>query len=55
MRSPRLTNDAKIGSYGVGWVSVNASSKISRADLADFIVTQIEDNTFNYQMPFVSY
>ena len=55
VRGPRLTNDAKIGQYRVGWVGVNASSKVGRADLADFIVTQIEDNTFNYQMPFISY
>ena len=53
MKGPRLTNDAKIGSYRIGWVGVNTSSKISRADLVDFIVTQIENDTFNYQMPFI--
>ena len=55
VRGPRLTNDPKVGKYSVGWVGVNASSKISRADLADFIVTQLEDDTFNHQMPFISY
>ena len=55
VRGPRLTNERKIGNYRVGWVGVNASSKISRADLADFLVTQIEDDKFSYQMPFVSY
>ena len=55
VRGPRLTNDAKVGQYRVGWVGVDASSKVSRADLADFIVTQIEDDKFNYQMPFISY
>lgn len=55
VRGPRLTNDAKVGQYRVGWVGVNASSKVGRADLADFIVTQIEDETFNHQMPFISY
>jgi putative NADH-flavin reductase len=54
VRGPRLTNDAKKGSYRVGWVGVNASTKISRADLADFILTQVEDESFNFQMPFVS-
>ncbi len=54
VRGPRLTNDAKINTYKVGWVGVNSGTKISRGDLADFIVTQIEDETFNYQMPFVS-
>ncbi len=55
VRGPRLTNDAKVGSYRVGWVGVNASTKISRADLADFILKQVEDESFNFQMPFVSY
>lgn len=54
VRGSRLTNDPKIGTYTVGWVGVNSGTKISRADLADFIITQIEDETFNYQMPFVS-
>jgi putative NADH-flavin reductase len=55
VRGPRLTNDKKIGKYRVGWVGVNASTKISRADLADFILTQVEDERFVHQMPFVSY
>ena len=55
VRGPRLTNDPKVGKYRVGWVGVNASTKVGRADLADFIVTQVEDDSFAYQMPFVSY
>ncbi|MFN4079368.1 MAG: NAD(P)-dependent oxidoreductase [Saprospiraceae bacterium] len=54
VRGPRLTNDPGTGSYRVGWVGVNASTKISRADLAKFILTQVEDESFNFQMPFVS-
>lgn len=53
-RAPRLNNNPAIGTYRVGWVGVNASTKISRADFADFILTQIEDNSFLKQMPFVS-
>ena len=55
VRGPRLTNDTPKGTYRVGWVGVNASTKIARTDLADFILTQVEDETFNFQMPFVSY
>ena len=55
VRGPRLTNDAKTGNYRVGWVGVNASTKISRADLADFILSQVDDEKFNFQMPFVSF
>ena len=54
VRGPRLTNDERNSSYRVGWVGVNASTKISRSDLADFILRQVEDDSFNFQMPFVS-
>ncbi|WP_375584708.1 NAD(P)-dependent oxidoreductase [Cyclobacterium xiamenense] len=54
VRGPRLTDAPRKGAYRVGWVGVNASTKISRADLADFILTQVEDETFIHQMPFVS-
>jgi putative NADH-flavin reductase len=54
VRGPRLTNDAKTRTYRVGWVGVNASTKISRADLAEFILSQVEDEKFNFQMPFIS-
>jgi putative NADH-flavin reductase len=54
VRGPRLTNDPKTGTYRIGWVGVNASTKIGRADLATFIVSLVEDEKFNFQMPFVS-
>lgn len=54
VRGPRLTNGKKTGNYRVGWVGVNSSTKISRADLAQFILAQVEDEKFNFQMPFVS-
>lgn len=55
VRGPRLTQEPKKGTYRVGWVGVNASASIGRADLADFILKQVEDESFNGQMPFVSY
>lgn len=54
VRGPRLTNDPPLGRYRVGWVGVNDSTKISRSDLADFILTQLEYSTLIRQMPFVS-
>ena len=33
---------------------MNASTQISRDDLADFILTQVDDRTFIGQLPFVS-
>lgn len=54
VRGPRLSEDPGTGAYRVGWVGVNASTKISRDDLADFILTQVTDRTYIHQMPFVS-
>lgn len=54
VRGPRLTEKPGFGTYRVGWVGVNASTQISRDDLADFILTQVDDHTFARQMPFVS-
>lgn len=54
VRGPRLTETPGVGSYRVGWVGEDSSTQISRDDLADFILTQIDDGTFLHQMPFVS-
>lgn len=54
VRGPRLNENPGKGTYRVGWVGVNGSTQISRDDLADFIVTQIDDRTFLHQMPFIS-
>ena len=54
VRGPRLTERPGVGSYRVEWVGVNASTQISRDDLADFILTQVDDRTFVGTMPFVS-
>lgn len=54
VRGPRLTEEPGVGSYRVGWVGVNASTQISRDDLADFLLTQVDDRSFVEKMPFVS-
>lgn len=53
-RGPRLTDGPHTGKYRVGWVGVNSGIKISRADLADFILKQVENTTYTFQMPFVT-
>ena len=55
VRGPRLTDDPGLGRYRVGWVGVDASTKISRDDLADFIVAQLDDQRFIRRMPVVSH
>lgn len=54
VRGPRLTEDPGTGGYRRGWVGVGTGISISRDDLADFILTQVEDREFIAQMPFVS-
>lgn len=55
VRGPRLTNGEEKGTYRTGWVGVNSGTSISRADLSDFLLKQVEDDTYLSQMPFVSY
>ena len=52
---PRLTDQPHTGRYRVSWVGVNASTSIGRADLAEFILKQVNSDEFVWQMPFVSY
>ncbi|TGE14107.1 NAD(P)-dependent oxidoreductase [Hymenobacter elongatus] len=54
VRGPRLTTEVARKQYRVGWVGVNASTSIGRADLADFILKQVESDEFVGKMPFVS-
>lgn len=54
VRGPRLTDDAPKGKYNVGWVGTSGSTKISRADLAGFILEELKNEKFRHQMPFVT-
>lgn len=54
VRGPRLTEAPGVGRARIGWVGVDASTQISRDDLADVLVAQVEDRTFVHRMPFVS-
>jgi putative NADH-flavin reductase len=54
VRGPRLTEAPGVGRYRVGWVGVGTGTQISRDDLADFILTQVDDKTFMHALPFVS-
>jgi putative NADH-flavin reductase len=54
VRAPRVQDTPATGSYRVGHVGVGTSTSISRADLADFILSQVDDRRYIHQMPFVS-
>jgi putative NADH-flavin reductase len=56
-RPPRLTNGARKGSYRSG-VDVRATSvipRISRADLADFMLRQLDEDTYVRKTPAIMY
>jgi len=54
VRGPVLTDQPRTGRYRVGWVGVDASARIGRADLATEILRQIDATSHLRAMPFVS-
>ena len=55
VRAPRLVNGPEKNQYRVGWVGVNGSTKISREDLANCLVSQVDSFDYPHAMPFVSW
>ena len=55
VRGPMLTEGEKKGEYRVGYVGKNSGTKISRSDVADFMLRQTHDDTYLGQKPMVSY
>lgn len=53
-RGPRLTMDHPVGAYRVSSVGVNSGIKISRYDLADFILDEWREGRYIRKMPFVT-
>ncbi len=54
VRGPMLNEGPHTGKYRVGWVGVNTGARISRADVADFMLKQVTDNTYLHQLPMIS-
>jgi putative NADH-flavin reductase len=54
-RAPMLKDNPKKGQYRVSWVGVDAGTQLGRADLADFVLGLVEDDSYDYQLPFLSY
>jgi putative NADH-flavin reductase len=55
VRVPMLTDGERKGSYRVGKVGVDDGPRISRADVADFMLKQLEDKKYVGQAPVISY
>jgi putative NADH-flavin reductase len=54
VRVPMLTDDPKTGKVKVGYVGKGTGSRISRADMADFMLKQATDNTYLCLAPAIS-
>ena len=55
VRGPRLTEGTRTGVYRVGLVGKNSGTRISRADLAGFMLDQLTTDAHLGRMPVVSY
>ena len=54
VRGPMLNEGPRTGKYRVGWVGVNTGTRISRADVADFMLKQVRDTTYLRKAPMIS-
>ena len=54
VRVPMLTDDPKTGKVKVGYVGKGIGARISRSDLADFMLQQATDKTYLRQSPAIS-
>jgi len=55
VRFPRLTDGPHTGTYRVGYLGKDSGSQLSRADGADFILRELEENKYLQKMPVISY
>ncbi len=55
VRGPMLTEGKRTGEYRIGYVGKNSGAKISRADVAEFMLRQVADDTYLGQKPMISY
>jgi putative NADH-flavin reductase len=54
VRVPMLTDDALSGKVHVGWVGKGTGPRLSRADMAAFMLKQVHDETYVRQAPMIS-
>ena len=54
VRGPRLTEGPRTGTYKVGYVGKDSGTQASRADVADFMLSQLGDDTWVRKAPMVS-
>ena len=54
VRGPRLTDGPFTGTYKVGYIGKDSGTQASRADVADFMLKQADDDTWLGKAPIVS-
>lgn len=54
VRAPMLTDGPQSGRVRVGWVGKGTGPRLSRADMAAFLLKQVEDDTYLRQAPVIS-
>ena len=54
VRGPQLTDGPYTGSYKVGYIGKDSGTQASRADVADFMLGQVQDDAWLGQAPLVS-
>lgn len=55
VRGPRLTSGPRTGVYRVGYIGKDSGTQVSRADVADFMLRELEEGAWIHQAPVVSY
>jgi hypothetical protein len=55
VRPARLTDEPAKGEYNVFLGGSYTAKTISRADVADFMLAQLTDDTYVHKMPVISY
>ena len=54
VRAPMLTNDPGTGDVRVGYLGGDIGTRLSREDMAMFMVRQLEDETYIHKAPVIS-
>jgi hypothetical protein len=54
VRVPRLTDDPKTGEITAAWVGKGMGMQLGRADLASFVLGQVDNDIYLRQAPAVS-
>lgn len=54
VRVPMLTDDTKKGTIRAGYIGQGVGARLTRADMAEFIIRQVEDDEYLHQAPVIS-